>query len=106
MATLRITGRTRRASEGHCPFCGRFMPLTFHHLIPKKMHRRPRFKRRFDKQSLAQGIYLCRDCHDAIHRTYTELELASSFSTPEALAADPMLAKHFAWVSRQKRITI
>lgn len=88
---------------GPCPLCGRRLTLTFHHLIPKKLHRRPRFKRRQGKDMLARGIYICRDCHDGIHATYSEIELAQRFSAPEAIAEDPALARHFAWVSRQRR---
>ncbi|MEM1113795.1 MAG: hypothetical protein AAGI11_17915 [Pseudomonadota bacterium] len=79
------------------------MPLTFHHLIPRRVHRKRRYRRHFRREQLLQGIYLCRDCHDAIHRAYSEQELATHFSTPEALAADPGLARHFAWLSRQHR---
>lgn len=79
------------------------MALTFHHLIPKKVHRRQRYRRRFSREQLALGIYLCRDCHDGIHATYSEGELAGALSSPEALAADPVLARHFAWVGRQRR---
>ncbi|MGB1142663.1 MAG: hypothetical protein ACPG1A_17315, partial [Halioglobus sp.] len=77
--------------------------LTFHHLIPKKLHRRTRFKREYNKEFLARGLYVCRDCHDGIHSTYSELELAQRFQTPEAIVEDPDLARHFAWLSRQRR---
>ena len=72
MATI----ASRRSVKGECPFCGRSLPLTFHHLIPKKMHRRKRFKRLYERADLARGIYLCRDCHDGIHTAYSERELA------------------------------
>jgi hypothetical protein len=52
---------------------------------------------------LAQGIYVCRDCHDGIHRTYSEQELAARFAAPEALLNDPVLNKHFRWLARQRR---
>jgi hypothetical protein len=79
------------------------LSLTFHHLIPKKLHRRPRYRRHFNREELALGVYVCRDCHDGIHATYSEVELAAALSSPEALAADPLLARHFAWVGRQRR---
>jgi hypothetical protein len=52
---------------------------------------------------LARGIYLCRECHDFIHLSYNEQELATRMSTPEALAGDPTLQRHFRWLSRQRR---
>ena len=57
----------------------------------------------YDRERLAQGIYVCRECHDAIHTTYTEMELAKGLASPEALLADPVLSRHFAWLSRQRR---
>jgi hypothetical protein len=79
------------------------LPLTFHHLVPRKMHRRARFKRHYSREELARGIYVCRDCHDGIHRTYSEQELAKRFTSPEDLLADPQLNRHFSWVARQRR---
>ena len=99
-----VTIASRRSVKGECPFCGRSLPLTFHHLIPKKMHRRKRFKRLYERADLARGIYLCRDCHDGIHTAYSERELAERLATPEALYADDELARHFQWLSRQTRI--
>ena len=103
MASLNVTNASRRRETGPCPFCGRRLALTFHHLIPKKVHRRARYRRRFSREELALGIYLCRDCHDGIHATYSEVELATALSSPEALAGDSVLARHFAWVGRQRR---
>lgn len=100
---LFVTTATRRARAGPCPLCGRRLTLTFHHLIPKKLHRRPRFKRRYSKELLARGIYICRDCHDGIHATYSEPELAQKFTSPEEIVVDPALVRHFAWLSRQRR---
>ena len=71
MASLNVTNASRRRETGPCPFCGRRLALTFHHLIPKKVHRRARYRRRFSREELALGIYLCRDCHDGIHATYS-----------------------------------
>ena len=98
-----VTSHARRQRTGPCPFCGRELALTFHHLIPRKVHRRRRYRRLYSRAQLARGVYLCRDCHDGIHEAYSEVELAETRSTPEALAADPLLAKHFAWLARQRR---
>ena len=100
---LEVTSSSRRGRVAACPLCGRELKLTFHHLIPKKLHRRPRFKRHYSKESLALGIYVCRDCHDGIHAAYSEIELAQRFAEPEAIVQDPTLARHFAWVARQRR---
>lgn len=92
----------RRSDHGQCPLCLRETYLTFHHLIPKKMHRRTYFKKHYSKLELAQGIDICRQCHNGLHRTFTEMELAKQFTTIESIRANPSLADYFAWVAKQK----
>ena len=98
--------RPRRASRamrsGVCTSCRRETALTFHHLIPRKMHRRRFFQKRYKKAQLQQGVYLCRLCHDGVHRRFDEMTLAKCFNTPAKLFAEPSLTKHFQWVGRQK----
>ncbi len=87
---------------GQCPLCGRWVPLTFHHLIPRKVHRRPRFKNTLSKAELNQGIFICRLCHDGIHDRYDEMTLALEFATLDKLQADPKIRRHADWVAKQK----
>ncbi len=98
----RTTSVSRRFSVGDCPGCGRRAKLTFHHLIPKKMHRRRRFRNGYRKAELARGIYVCRLCHDGIHQRFDELTLAIHYSEPESLLGAAELQSHFQWVSRQR----
>lgn len=102
MAAPVIRQRTRHSRPGLCPFCERRVALTFHHLIPKKLHRRTRFRKEFSREELNLGVDICRQCHDGIHERYDEMTLFRDFRTPEALIEDPPLARHFAWVSRQR----
>ncbi|MFS1701586.1 hypothetical protein [Aestuariibacter sp. GS-14] len=76
--------------------------LTFHHLIPRKMHRRAHFKKHYSKEALASGVMICRQCHNGIHRFYSESELAKQRHTLSLLLSDPALSEYFAWVGRQK----
>lgn len=85
-----------------CPLCQRITHLSFHHLIPRKVHRRAHFKKHYDKQSLNKGIHICRTCHSGIHRRFDEMTLAKELNSLEALQGDPELAKFFAWVTRQR----
>lgn len=85
-----------------CPLCGRTCALTFHHLIPRKLHRRTHYRKHYTKKQLNQGIDICRQCHTGIHKQYGEMQLAKQFNTLEALQADEDLARHFAWVAKQK----
>ncbi len=86
---------------GSCALCERDAPLTFHHLIPKKVHRRPRFAKRYTRDELAAGIDVCRLCHKAIHRFHDEMTLARDYSTLDALRGDERILRHVAWASRQ-----
>ncbi|MFW5751211.1 MAG: hypothetical protein ACOCZK_06140 [Planctomycetota bacterium] len=92
----------RRDPAAACPLCGRTCELTFHHLIPKKMHRRERYRKRYSREQRATGIGICRLCHDGIHDLYDEQTLAERFPDLAALRSDPAIRRHCAWVARQK----
>jgi len=94
--------KTKRPTHGECPLCRRFCELTFHHLIPKKLHRRTFFRKRYDRDRLNAGLDICRLCHDGIHDRYDEMTLARGFASLDDLRADPGLARHFEWVAREK----
>ncbi len=77
-----------------CPLCQRpippDVPQSQHHLIPKL------------KGGKGGPVVLMHHiCHREIHATLTETELARIYNTPEALRADPALAKFFSWVARK-----
>lgn len=95
-------GSSTRLKTGTCPLCGRHCALTFHHLIPKKLHRRERFKKQYTRLELNRGIDICRLCHNGIHKIYDEMKLAKEFPNLEAILADENLCRHFAWVGKQK----
>lgn len=98
-----ISANVRHNRPGICCLCLRELPLTFHHLIPRKVHRRSYFQKHFSRDQLNQGIFICRTCHKGIHARYDEMTLARQFNSPERLRADPELARHFAWAARQKQ---
>lgn len=92
---------SKKLAAGMCPLCHRYTRLTFHHLIPKKMHRRSFFRKHFTREQLNVGIAICRQCHNGIHRFYTEMELAKQYRTLEKLQSDEKLNKYFSWVGKQ-----
>ncbi|MCX2980468.1 hypothetical protein EYC98_06220 [Halieaceae bacterium IMCC14734] len=94
---------SRTVSEGSCPACNRHTRLSFHHLIPRKVHRRTFFRKHFSRAQLSLGIYLCRMCHDGIHDQFDETTLAKSYSDPAKLLSEPSLIRHFSWVARQRQ---
>ena len=48
-----LTQHRRGTKAGECPLCMRATELTFHHLIPKKMHRRRFFQKNYKREQLA-----------------------------------------------------
>jgi 5-methylcytosine-specific restriction endonuclease McrA len=90
----------KQADPSECELCQRNTQLTFHHLIPRKLHRRPRFKKHFSSDELNSGVMLCYDCHRAIHRFYDEMTLAKDYSTLAALKEDPAVQKHIRWIQK------
>jgi len=93
---------TRRPKHGECELCKRHTPLTFHHLIPRKLHKRKRYAKAYTKDQLNEGVMLCNRCHKGLHRLYNETELGSQLNKLEALKNDLQVMRHVAWVARQK----
>ena len=77
-----------------CPLCGRpILPevrQSLHHLVPKLRGGRG-----------GPTVLLHQICHNEIHATLTETELARQFNTIEALRAHPHLQKFVAWVAKK-----
>ncbi|SMF45530.1 hypothetical protein SAMN02745866_02958 [Alteromonadaceae bacterium Bs31] len=87
---------------GKCVLCERQALLTFHHLIPRKLHRRNHYRKNYSREELNRGISVCRKCHNGIHDIYDEVSLSRNFSTLEALRNDRAIARHVRWVAKQK----
>ena len=85
-----------------CELCGRDVFLTFHHLIPKKMHRRTRFKKTYTKTQLNEGIMICSLCHKGLHKLFDEMTLGRDLNTLPKLRANEKVQKHTQWVRKQK----
>lgn len=98
-----INHDSQKVKLGRCVLCKRETYLTFHHLIPRKLHRRPFFKKHYSKIALNQGIAVCRACHSGIHRLYDEMHLAKHLNTLTNLENDTALMQHVAWVARQRQ---
>ncbi|SIO48252.1 hypothetical protein SAMN05444722_2514 [Rhodovulum sp. ES.010] len=77
-----------------CPLCGRPIPReakqSLHHLTPKLRGGKG-----------GPTVRLHQICHNEIHATLTESELARDFNTIEALRSHPRLARFITWVARR-----
>ena len=100
---LRFLGvQSGAMEERRCAPCQRTAThLTRHHLIPRTVHRRPRTRRNFTRDQRRTVVLLCRACHKQIHSFFTESELARTYCSIEALAADPEIARFIEWMARQ-----
>lgn len=85
-----------------CEMCKRRTHLTFHHLIPRKVHARRSIKRRFRPEDLAKGVFLCRLCHNALHQFFSEEQLARDYNTLEKLLTNLQVQRHIKWATRQQ----
>lgn len=92
--------------QGACALCQREMDLTFHHLIPRAMHKRKFFRKHYSKAELAQGIDVCRPCHNAIHQFFDEMQLAKQCNSLDKLLAEPNIQKHITWIVKQRRASV
>lgn len=77
-----------------CPLCERPIAAqakqSLHHLIPK-----------LKGGKHGPVVLLHQICHNEIHTTLTEAELARDFFTIEALKTHPRLAKFLAWIAKR-----
>ena len=77
-----------------CPLCDRPIPpearQSLHHLTPKLRGGKG-----------GPTVRLHQICHNEIHATLTEAELARDYNTVAALRAHPRLARFAAWVARR-----
>jgi hypothetical protein len=77
-----------------CPLCLRPIPpharQSLHHLVPKLKGGKG-----------GPVVRVHQICHNEVHATLTEAELARDYDTPDKLRAHPKLARFFAWVARR-----
>lgn len=83
-----------------CELCRRQAPLTRHHLIPKALHGKTYVRKRFAREErITATLWVCRPCHNQIHRLFSEKELALSYNSREALLADSRLRSFVDWLA-------
>lgn len=90
--------------DGRCALCEQPVPLSFHHLVPRRVHAQRWARARDDAHMLnVLGIWICRPCHDFLHAQFSERELGERLDSLDRLREEPRIARHLAWASRQRR---
>ncbi|KAF2278498.1 uncharacterized protein EI97DRAFT_256635 [Westerdykella ornata] len=84
-----------------CELCLRdWIPLTYHHLIPKSVHDKVRKRAWHRDDRLNSVAWLCRACHSFVHRVCGNEELARSYFTVDLLMAREDVQAWVKWVGR------
>ena len=86
----------------NCPLCKREIALVIHHLIPKTLHQENWYKKNLTQEQLEQVLWVCVDCHNAIHKFHPSKELADSFNTPDKIMADDKIMNFAKFAAKQK----
>ncbi|KAJ3260713.1 hypothetical protein HDU77_001233 [Chytriomyces hyalinus] len=88
---------------GECVICYRIKPLTFHHLIPRKTHKKVvRLGLASKQECHSRGIYCCRMCHNALHGSIEHWDMATEYNTLDKLMTHKALIRYQVWAAKQK----
>ncbi|KAK7992571.1 YisB protein [Apiospora saccharicola] len=91
------------AQEAGCELCGRdWVPLTYHHLIPRFVHAKA-VKRGWHKPEDLQNVaWLCAACHRAVHRFASHEDLARYYYTVDRLLEQDEIVQFAKWVAKMR----
>lgn len=76
-----------------CELCGREVPrrlLTQHHLLPRQKGGKVEHK-----------VPFCKTCHNTVHATFTNAQLAKGYASVDRLRSAAELTPYLAWIRRQ-----
>ena len=84
-----------------CEICERdWVPLTYHHLIPRQVHAKVLKRGWHEEQRLNSVAWLCRACHSFVHRMASNEELAREWFTVDRICEREDVQKWAQWVQR------
>lgn len=84
-----------------CEICERdWVPLTYHHLIPKAVHAKVLKRGWHEERQLNSVAWLCRACHSFVHRMASNEELAKNYYTVEMICEKEEVQKFAMWVGK------
>ncbi len=84
-----------------CELCERPVAiLTKHHLIPRALHHKRKFRKLYSRQyMLTEILWLCKSCHSFIHKVLSEQELALNYCSRDKLLSEPQINRFVQWLS-------
>lgn len=84
-----------------CEICERdWVPMTYHHLIPKAVHAKVLKRGWHDEAQLNSVAWLCRACHSFVHRMASNVELAKEWYSVDRILQRDDVQKFASWVSK------
>lgn len=90
-----------RGLATECEICGRsWIPLTYHHLIPKAVHAKVLKRGWHTEDKLNDVAWLCRACHSFVHRVASHEELARECYSVERLVEREDVRLFAGWVGK------
>lgn len=95
-----VPSATRSQADG-CEICERdWVPLTYHHLIPRAVHAKV-LKRGWHREDQLNNVaWLCRACHSFVHGCQTNEELAREWYTVDLLLEREDVMAFAKWVAK------
>ncbi|EHK43945.1 uncharacterized protein TrAtP1_008397 [Trichoderma atroviride] len=84
-----------------CELCERsWIPLSYHHLIPRFVHEKAVKRGWHRKEDLQNVAWLCGACHRFVHRFRNHEDLARYYYTVELLLEEEEVQKFAEWVGK------
>ncbi|KAJ6783950.1 hypothetical protein PWT90_02133 [Aphanocladium album] len=92
---------TRETRAEECEICERsWIPLSYHHLIPRFVHEKVVKRGWHKKEDLQNVAWLCGACHRFVHHFKNHEELARDYYTVELLLAEEEVQQWANWASK------
>lgn len=84
-----------------CEICDRdWVPLTYHHLIPRQVHAKVLKRGWHDEKQLNSVAWLCRACHTFVHRMSSNEDLAKAFYSLDLICERDDVQKWAQWIGK------
>lgn len=101
VAALATPPSVTKGSVTACEMCGRdWIPLTYHHLIPRFVHAKAVRRGWHPAEALQDVAWLCRACHSFVHGFASHEDLARHYYTVELLMAQEEIVSFARWAGR------